>query len=176
MLTGKKVVLRRVEPADYPAIQRWQNDPEVFRWMDYQRPFSLEDIRRTEERATEEGPPLIIEVEGRAVGRIGLNNFRARDHIASLYVFVGERSVWGHGYGYDAMMTLLTHAFDTLNLRLVELWMLADNERALRMYKHVGFTEDARVPARSWHDGAYMDHLILSIDRETFERSRASDG
>ena len=43
MLTGKHVQLRRVDPDDYPAIQAWQNDPEVFYWMDYERAFSLDE-------------------------------------------------------------------------------------------------------------------------------------
>ena len=63
MLTGKHVQLRRVEPDDYPAIQTWQNDPEVFYWMDYEHAFSLDDIRRSEERACTEGHPFVIVAE-----------------------------------------------------------------------------------------------------------------
>src|ERR1051325_7857248 len=106
MLQGKHVTLRRSEPADYPDIQRWQNDPEVFRWMDYEEPFSLDDIRRSEERARAEGHPFVIEAEGKGIGRIGLNNFRTRDGLASLYLFIGERTTWGKHYGLDALMTL----------------------------------------------------------------------
>ena len=176
MISGKQVVLRRVEPSDHPDIRRWQNDPEVFRWMDYARPFSLDDIRSSEERAIDEGIPFIIEAEGRGIGRTGLNNFRRRDRLASLYIFVGERDVWGKGYGFDALLTLLAYGFDVLNLRRIELWMLADNERALRMYKRAGFREDARLPERSWRDGEYIDHLILSISPEESAPIRAQYG
>jgi RimJ/RimL family protein N-acetyltransferase len=176
VITGRNVVLRRVEPADYADIQRWQNDPEVFRWMDYHKPFSLDDVRRSEEKATKEGIPFVIEVDGHAIGRIGLNNFRRRDNMASLYIFIGERGIWGRGHGFDAMMTLLRYGFDVLGLRLIELWQLEGNERAFQMYKHCGFTEDALIPNRSFHDGRYLGHVVLSIDRETFERTRAANG
>lgn len=176
VIRGKHVILRRVEPSDHADIQRWQNDPEVFRWMDYERPFSLEDIRRSEERAVEEGVPLIVEAEGRGVGRIGLNRFHPRDGMASLYIFIGERDVWGKGYGIDALMALLVYAFDVLNLRRVTLWTLADNERAIAMYKRAGFLEEARLPDRSWHDGEYVDHIVMSVDREGFERARGQYG
>lgn len=176
MIRGKNVILRRVEPSDYPDIQRWQNDPDLFRWMDYTKPFSLDDIRRSEERAIEEGIPFIIEAEGRGVGRIGLNNFRRRDRMASLYVFVGERDAGGKGYGFDALMALLAYGFDVLNFRRIELWMLADNERALRMYKRAGFREDARLPERSWRDGEYIDHLVMSIGPDEFAPVRAQYG
>ncbi len=176
MVKEQRVLLRRVEPADYPHIQKWQNDPVVFRWMDYTRHFSAEDIKESEERATVEGHPFIIELDGRPLGRIGLNNFRPRDGLASLYIFVGERDVWGRGIGRDALMTLLVYAFDTCNLRMVELWTLADNERALRLYKTCGFVEEARLRARSWIEGEYIDHLIMSINAEEFARVRSDYG
>ncbi|TMK21438.1 MAG: GNAT family N-acetyltransferase [Actinobacteria bacterium] len=173
MSDGRRVSLRRVEPSDYEHILRWQNDPTVFRWMDYTRMFSLADIKESEERAAAEGHPFVIEAEGRPVGRIGLNNFRPRDRLASLYIFVGDRDVQGKGYGREALTLLLAYAFDTLNLRMVELWTLGDNERAVHLYKRCGFTEEARLRDRSWVEGAYVDHLIMSIDAEEFARVRA---
>jgi RimJ/RimL family protein N-acetyltransferase len=173
MMTGSRVTLRRVEAEDYPDIRRWQNDPLVFRWMDYTRPFSLQDVKESEERAAVEGHPFIIEAEGKPVGRIGLNNIRPRDRMASLYVFVGEREAWGKGYAREALGLLLSFAFDTLNLRMVELWTLADNERAIHLYKRTGFAEEARLRDRSWIEGAYVDHLVMSINAEEFARNRA---
>jgi len=176
MIQGRTVMLRRVEPADYLHIQRWQNDPEVFHWMDYTRAFSLQDIKESEERAIAEGHPFIIEVEGRPVGRIGLNNFRPRDRMASLYIFIGDREAWGKGYGRDAMLTLLSYGFDTLNLRQIELWTLADNDRAIRMYKGCAFVEDGRLRDRSWIEGHYVDHLVMSVTAEEFGRIRNEHG
>jgi RimJ/RimL family protein N-acetyltransferase len=176
MLQGRRVILRRVEPSDYPHILRWQNDPIVFRWMDYTRPFSEADIRESEQRAMVEGHPFIVEADGKPLGRIGLNNFRPRDRLASLYIFIGERETWGNGYGRDALMTLLAYAFDTCNLRMVELWTLADNERAIHLYKACGFVEEARLRARSWIEGEYIDHLVMSITAEEFARTRADHG
>lgn len=176
MLFGETVQLRPVEPSDYADILRWQNDPEVFYWMDYVDPFDLDDIRRSEERAAEEGTPFVIVCDGVAIGRIGLNNFRPRDRMASLYVFVGERVARGSGCGFDAVMTVLAYGFEQLNLRRIELWTLEGNERALRLYKAAGFVEDARLPGRSFKDGEYFDHIVMSVDREAFSRARDARG
>lgn len=169
-----QVRLRRVEPHDYPAILRWQNDPAVFRWMDYERPFSIEDIRTSEEAAAREGVPFVIEAGGKPIGRIGLNQFRWRDRVASMYVFIGEQEAWGKGYGREAIRLLLDYAFETLNLRLVQLWTLADNERARRLYKAVGFVEDGSLRDRSWIAGHLVDHVVLSITRDEFAATRFS--
>ena len=172
MIEGRRVRLRPVEERDYPLIQAWQNDPEVWWLMDYERPFSRRDIAESERRAAEEGHPLVIEVDGRPIGRIGLNQFRLRDRICSLYVFIGDRSTWGMGYGTDALMALLSHAFDRYDLMRVELWSLADNERAIRAYHHCGFEVDARLPERSFKDGAFADRVVMSVTREGFSEAR----
>ncbi|HVL90552.1 MAG TPA: GNAT family protein [Actinomycetota bacterium] len=162
------VMIRRVEPADYPLIQRWQNDPEIFSLMDYERPFSAADIVASEENAARKGIPFIIEAGGTPIGRIGLNGFRHRDRTASLYVFIGEKAAWGSGNGRAAIELALRYAFGTLNLRLVQLWTLAHNERAIHLYERIGFSEDARLRDRSWIEGRYVDHLVMSITADEF--------
>jgi RimJ/RimL family protein N-acetyltransferase len=172
VITGERVTLRPVAERDYPLIQAWQNDPEVWWLMDYEGPFSLADIAESERRAREEGHPYIVDFEGRPIGRIGLNNMRRRDRICSLYVFIGDRSAWGEGLGTDAIDSLLAHAFDRFDLHQVELWSLADNERAVRAYRHSGFSEVARLPDRSWKDGRWVDHVVMTVTPEAFREAR----
>ena len=62
----------------------------------------------------------MIEVDGTPIGRIGLNAFRRRDRICSLYVLIGERSAWDRGYGTDAVAALVDEAFDRYDLHRVE--------------------------------------------------------
>ena len=116
MIHGTRVLLRPVEERDHPLIHAWQNDPEVWWLMDYEGPFSMQDIVESERRAREEGHPYVIEVDGTPIGRIGLNAFRRRDRICSLYILIGERSAWEQGYGTDAVAALVDEAFDRYDL------------------------------------------------------------
>ncbi len=174
MIQGDRVTLRPVEERDHPLIHAWQNDPEVWWLMDYEGPFSLADIAASEKRAIEEGFPFIIEAEGRPIGRIGINNIRRRDRICALYVFIGDRTAWGKGLGTDAVDTMLAHAFARFDLHQVELWSLAENERALRAYAHSGFREEARLADRSWKDGRWVDRVLMSVTRENFDAARTA--
>ena len=173
MIRGRRVTLRPVEERDYPLIHAWQNDPDVWSRMDYERPFSLRDIADGEARSREEGAPFVIEAEGRPIGRIGLNRFRARDRICSLYLFIGERTMWGHGYATESIATLLAYAFDRWDLYQVELWTLADNAAAMRVYERCGFVRDGTLRARSFKDGAWVDRIVMSVRRDEFERAGA---
>jgi RimJ/RimL family protein N-acetyltransferase len=168
MIQGRRVVLRPVEDADLPLIHRWMNDPMVWRGMDYERPFSLADVREDIERSRTDGHPFAIVVDGRPIGRIGLNAFRQRDRIASLYLYIGEPDGWGKGFGRDAALALLGFAFDRWDLARVELWALGDNDHALALYRACGFVEDARLPERSFKDGTWVDRVVMSVTRDAF--------
>jgi len=171
-IRGRKVVLRPVEESDAPLIHRWVNHPEIWHYMDYETPTSLADVVEDIERSRREGFPFTIVVDDRPIGRIGLNQFRRRDRICSLYMFIGEPAFWGKGYAQDAVMALLDYAFERWDLHQVELWTLGDNDRALGTYKRCGFAEEARLRDRSWKDGRWVDHVVMSVNREDFSRVR----
>jgi RimJ/RimL family protein N-acetyltransferase len=175
VLRGREVVLRPVAEADHPQILAWQNDPEVWWWMDYDRVFTLEDIHESETRATVEGHPFLIEAPGaRPIGRIGLNQFSERDETCFLYVFIGEPDAWGKGWGSDAIVTTLGWGFDTFGLYLVQLWGLTTNLRAMHAYEKLGFVVDGTLRERSLKsDGKRYDRTFRSITRAEFaERHR----
>jgi RimJ/RimL family protein N-acetyltransferase len=174
MIRGKKVQLRPVEETDYPLLQRWMNLPEVWRQMDYELPYSLADVRDDIERSRKEGHPFTILAGDRPIGRIGLNQFRRRDRICSLYMFIGEPDFGGQGFAQDAALTLLDYAFDRMDLNRIELWTLGDNDRAIRMYARCGFVEEARLPERSFKEGRWVHHVVMSVSREEFARARAA--
>jgi RimJ/RimL family protein N-acetyltransferase len=172
MIKGRTIQLRPVEESDYPLIHRWLNHPEVWRYMDYEKPYSMQDVREDIERSRKEGHPFTILVEDRPIGRIGLNQFRRRDRICSLYMYIGEPAYWGQGYAQDATMTLLAYAFSRWDLNMVELWTLADNNPAIAMYQRCGFVEEGRLRDRSFKDGQWVDHVVMSVSREEFERAQ----
>ena len=166
MIPGRTVVLRPVEDDDAELVHRWMNDPEVWWSMDYERPVSTQDARDDIERSRGEGHAFVIEADGRPIGRIGLNKFRTRDRICSLYLYIGEPEFRGQGHALDAVSTLLAHAFDRFDLARVELWTLASNERAIEVYEACGFRREAVLPERSFKDGGWVDHVVMSATPE----------
>ena len=171
MIKGREVLLRPVEESDYPLIHRWMNHPEVWRNMDYELPVSLVDVKEDIERSRKEGHPFTILVGERPIGRIGLNQFRRRDRICSFYLYIGEPDYWGRGHAHDATMTLLAYAFDRWDLNQVELWSLADNDKAIGMYERCGFVQEGRLRDRSFKEGHWVDHVVMSVNREEFGRA-----
>lgn len=172
MITGRSVTLRPVEEADHPDIQRWTNAPESWWWRDVERPVSLEDVKDAEAKARLEGHAFIIQVDGRSIGRVGLCDLKTRDHRASLEIPVGDPECASEGHGTDAIEALLAYAFTRLDLHLVEAVCLASDEAGLATCEAAGFAREATLRQRSWKDGGWFDHVVLSITREELEASR----
>jgi RimJ/RimL family protein N-acetyltransferase len=173
-IRGHTVELRPVEESDAPFVHRWMNQPEIWRYMDYERRYSLADVLEDIQAARGSGQPFTILVDGRPIGRVGLNQFRDRDRICSLYLYIGEPECWGRGYARDAVMTLLAFAFDRWDLHQVELWTLSDNDRAIPMYRRCGFVEEAMLRDRSFKEGRWVGHTVMSVNRDEFAKARAT--
>ncbi|HVE91647.1 MAG TPA: GNAT family protein [Actinomycetota bacterium] len=173
---GKKVALRPVEPEDHPLLRTWQNDPEVAHWMDYRLQFSLRDIEEDQQRARRDGRPFVITLEDRPIGKCGLNQFRWEPRVCAMYVYIGDKQLWGQGLGRDAVMALLAVAFDECGLERVELTMLADNSRAGHVYASCGFELEGRLAGRSYRGGVWHDTAIMSVPKDRFQAARAHYG
>jgi RimJ/RimL family protein N-acetyltransferase len=162
VIEGRRVRLRPVEEEDVPTIHRWMNQPESWFALDLERPLSVDEVRAEVQRARSEGHPFVVEVDGRPVGRVDVHDIRGRDRICSLRIVIGEPGDWVD----DAVMTLAGYAFDRLDLRRVEVRTVATNAATIEACERSGFVRDAVLPERSWQDGRWLDHVILSVTRE----------
>lgn len=69
----------------------------------------------------------------------------------------------GRGYGTMAIRHVLDHAFGALGLHRVELEVYEFNERAIHVYKKLGFREEGRLRDALLWDGVFHDAIVMSI-------------
>jgi RimJ/RimL family protein N-acetyltransferase len=92
-----------------------------------------------------------------------LNPHRPRQPLeGTLGIVIGEKHLWGLGYGGDALKVALEHAFTKIGLRRVKLETLERNARARRAFEKAGFaleriTNEAR--------GQRFAHYVLDRAR-----------
>jgi RimJ/RimL family protein N-acetyltransferase len=92
-----------------------------------------------------------------------LNPHRPRQPLeGTLGIVIGEKHLWGLGYGGDALTVALEHAFTKIGLRRVKLETLERNTRARRAFEKAGFileriTNEAR--------GQRFAHYVLDRAR-----------
>lgn len=158
------ILIRRIEPTDYEAVQRIHAGPKAVRGT-LQLPYpSLESWRKRLAEPPEGFFDLAACVEAEVVGHLGLETFptRARRrHAGQLGMAV--RDDWqGKGVGTALMQAAVDLADNWLNLRRLELEVYTDNEPAIRLYKKFGFTVEGTFAEFALRDGQYVDAYAMA--------------
>lgn len=69
----------------------------------------------------------------------------------------------GRGYGHKIYNLLKKYCFDFLNMHRIWLVVLDTNKVALHLYERQGFTIEGRFREAIFRDGAYHDHVVMSM-------------
>ena len=174
ILEGQRVRLRPVEERDLPLFVRWLSDPEVRRWLSISEGLELTAESEWEWYAEMRGDLTrvvwcIENTDGQPIGNVDLQEIDETNGRASLGIFVGEKELWGHGYGTDATKEVLRYAFRELDLRRIQLHVDEDNRRGIRCYEKCGFVREGLLRAYRLRDGQPVNVAVMSILREEFE-------
>ena len=157
-----------------PLYQRWMNDFETTRFLDYQpRPMTLEQETTWYEQAATKSDEITFTIyelsTGRPIGNCGLHNLDLRNRRSELGILIGEPEARGKGYGTEAMRLLADFGFTALGLHSLMLWTYEYNIAGQRCYAKVGFREMGRRRASRWHAGRFWDEIAMDLLASEFE-------
>ena len=176
MILGQNIRLRAIEREDLPRFVLWFNDPEVREGLNIFLPMSQVEEERWFEGLSDCDPmekPLALDIRKGEdwvhVGSCGLFSINHRARHAELGIAMGDKRYWDQGFGTDTVQTLLNHAFNTLNLNRVSLRVFESNQRAIKVYRRVGFVEEGRLREDRFAEGRYEDTLIMGILRREWQ-------
>lgn len=177
VLDGRLVMLRRHAPANLVAFRRWYADPEIARLARYQQtPMRPDEIERFF-AARAVGPEALSMAvhersSNRLVGTCAFSQLDADNGSALFHITIGEADAWGHGFGTEATQLMVDHAFGSLGLHRIGLFVFEFNERAIRAYRRSGFVVEGRSRESVWRDGRWWDELAMSILDSDWRRAR----
>ena len=164
---GEKVVLRELLPSDLPVLCAWWNDSgEAIFQKQMISPRPAQSIEQMYEMwSTNDSPDgcgYSITAGGELVGHITLWALSMPIRIATCAIIIGP-DFQNMGYGRDAMKVVLRIAFDEMGANKVEIQAWDYNERALHLYSSLGFIEEGRRRAATFHGGIFHDHVQMGI-------------
>lgn len=154
--------LRRATPADAAEFARINSHPEVQPNL-MQLPYG--HVERWRQILADNDLPgrtdfvLLAERDGRMLGSAGLHPAGAalrRRHAAMLGISVAPEAQ-GQGVGRALMQALIDYADRWAQILRLELTVFTDNERAIRLYRSLGFEHEGTHRAYALRDGTYVD-------------------
>jgi len=168
ILDGELIYLRSLEQGDFEAFHRWYCDDEVTRFLGM-KPLA-EDAAKAQFNQLLDDPNgvylgIIKKEAERIIGYVFLAHISKSHRVAQEFgIVIGDKDQWGHGYGSEATKLLLEYGFNQLKLHRIQLMVLDFNERALHVYKKLGFVKEgvqreARIVDGEWHNVILMGLL-----------------
>ncbi|HEX3776803.1 MAG TPA: GNAT family N-acetyltransferase [Polyangiaceae bacterium] len=172
---AERLKIRRARPEDAEARFRWFSDAAVTEFLPLagERNLPLESIVEFLAKASREDEPnLNVGIEllsGRQIGCGGLREIVPGES-AEVSVVIGERDVWGLGYGREAMGLLLREGFAVLNLKSIWLIVREENVRAVRLFSQLGFVVTETLHAAAVVKGIPRTKLRMQLEASAWTR------
>lgn len=154
--------IRARTPGDAPGITALHNMPG-YRYGTLRMPHhSSDEIRKGIETQPSSSVALVALFEDVIVGDVGLTRLtNRRAHVGSIGMGVHDDYA-GRGIGKALLGEILTICDRWLNLQRVELTVFTDNERAIHLYKRMGFVEEGHLRQFAFRDGVYVDAYAMA--------------
>ena len=172
MISEGRIRLRALEEGDLPRTRAWVNDPEVARLVNRVTPVSSAEHREWFARVVSDPQQVIFAIdilaEDRHIGNCGLKRIDPRVRKAELWMYLGDPSCWGKGYGTEACRALLRFGFERLNLHRIHLYTPSYNQRAAALYEKLGFKTEGVLRQDVFQDGQYHDAILMGLLRHEF--------
>jgi len=169
MFKSDEYSLRTLEKNEIEWARELHNDPEVLTMLtDTTFINEAQQIKWYESLcASTRSMRLVIEYKGEKIGLIRLDEI---DHI-NQSICVGldiAKGFRGYGHGKKSFEMLLKYVFHELNMNRAWLLVAEFNERAYKLYKSLGFTEEGRQRERLYRFGRYYDYIMMSILKKEY--------
>lgn len=162
--TGADVVIRSAEPQDAAAISALLGQLGTFEGT-LQVPDTPVAARIEFLQRMDGANCRLVALAGTDI--VGMANLHVqqpslrRSHVRGLGIAVSPE--WqGRGVGRRLMARLLDWADNWGAVLRVELWVHVDNERAIALYRSLGFQEEGRHRAYALKAGRYVDSLSMA--------------
>ncbi|HET6724422.1 MAG TPA: GNAT family protein [Gammaproteobacteria bacterium] len=180
-MQSPRLVLRRLRRSDAEGLCAYRSLPEVARFQSWES-FGPEDAARLfdEQEAVEPDTPgtwlqlALVEIEsGALIGDCGLHFCGDDQRQAELGITLDPR-YQGRGLAAEALNCVLGYLFDTLGKHRVFAITDAENQAAAKLFRRLGFRQEAHFIEHVWFKGAYdSEFLFALLCREWRERKSA---
>lgn len=173
ILTGKRISLELLDKKHLEKRVLYLNDPDVQKTLSFDYPTSLSKTEAwfaknvLSDRRVDFA--LNDRVSSNVIGFGGLINIDHKSKKAELYIFIGDKSFWGKGFGRDGYKLLVNYGFYELGLNKIYLYQQARNVRAIKATQALGWYIEGLLRKDIWSHGELIDQYILSILRSEWE-------
>lgn len=170
------IYLDTLKPKDVNGFYTWITDYEVTKYsltlfqklkikgnIDTWYTELLEDIKNV-------NFGLYLTENNACIGYAGLTNISQTNKSAEFFIFIGDKTQWGKGYGTIVTNKVVDYGFNELSLNRIMLTVSEPNIGGYNAYKKAGFIYEGKLREACFRDGKYHDKIIMSILKSEYKK------
>ncbi|UQZ90951.1 spermidine N1-acetyltransferase [Deltaproteobacteria bacterium Smac51] len=163
------ISLRPLEREDLPFVHGLDNNINVMRyWFEepYEALVELVDIYEKHIHDQSERR-FIISKGSENIGLVELMEIQQIHRNAEFQIIISPE-YQGRGYAAPAARLAIEYSFAVLNLYKLYLLVAKENERAIHIYKKLGFESEGVLKGEFYINGRYRDVIRMAIFRDDY--------
>lgn len=182
MIQGERIWLRPLEERDLEAYRRACTDRDIASLAGFTHPLSETNLRRWfEQISVQHGSDAFYFAicrtgEDEFLGTAALWHMDLINGSAEISMFIGDKELWGHGYGTEALNAVVDFGFGELPLERIWLKVYSHNPRAQKTYVKAGFVAEGVMRHARRHRGGFSDSILMSQLRDEWVASPRPKG
>jgi diamine N-acetyltransferase len=163
-IRGQKVYLRKVSSQDASLILEWENNPNFWDITENEGPFTLEDINyfiksSTSLDASGQLRYMVVNLDNCVVGAVDLFDYNPMTQSAGVGILIAKSEDRTQGYATDALMTLIRHARNGVQLKQLHCIIYPSNIASIKLFSRCGFVPSGITTFKGKQVQRYTLHL-----------------
>lgn len=161
MLCRERICLRPISMNDTEFVLELRNDLEDS--MSYFSDYPVYDFEHMNWLRTKQQKDMdmIILVEGERAGRVRITNIDYRNQRCEFGIHL-HKNFRGKGIAYEAGKLIIEYVFENLPIRKIYLHTMEENERAVKLFKKLGFQIEGVFVEEIYKDGKWRNILRMA--------------
>lgn len=172
MIIGEKVILREIKKKDVSKILELHNNWEIKKQAMFQ-PFpvtedqDVEWIEKIGKDTLNKSVYFAIDDKEKNIfaGYTSLRNINWINRNCYFGISILPE-LQGLGIGKETTSIMIDFAIKSLNLIKIQLEVVDDNKRAIKLYKQLGFIQEGILKKQFYNSGEYYDVNLMTYLRE----------
>ena len=145
MITTQRLTLRKPMWLDTKAMVRWLNDIDVVKYSEQRHYEHTEDSQRAyiSRIVSDKDTIMAIYNDDSFIGSITAYTDK-QNSVANVGIMIGDRRVWGRGFGTEAWDGLCTHLLNN-GIRKIEAGAMATNFGMINIFRKTEMHEEGKL-------------------------------
>ena len=140
------VYLRPLKEEDAAITLEWHRNPNIWRYTrnnpSLYSPTLETELAWIQKAASDQSVRrfvICLSSSDRPIGIVGLQRIDLERLSAGTFIFIGDESAWGKGYGHQALRQTMDWGIREFGLVHFDTWVCEENKASAGMYKKLGY-------------------------------------